>query len=158
MHHFLYTLWFEDITNTRISGWLPKENSCCAEEKDDNMHDHFCVTVIKNDYVVGHVPKKISTVYSLFLCHGGSIVCTVTESRRYSQDLPQEGLEIPRELLFTKYIEKAKHCFSLAGVSANSNAKDVSTSTEMSSIISGEPKVKKSPTKVIHVTNTTEFN
>ena len=67
-------------------------------------------------------------------------------------------LEIPCDLLFTgdtKYIEKAKHCLSLAGVSVNSNAKDVSTSTE-SSIVNDEPKVKKSQTRVIHFTDTTE--
>ena len=65
-------------------------------------------------------------------------MCIVTGSRRNSQDLPQGGLEIPCELLFTgdtKYIQKAKHCLSLAGISADSNAKDISTSTEMSSVV-----------------------
>ena len=88
-------------------------------------------------------------------------MCIVIGSRRYSQDLPQGGLEIPCEFLFTgdtKYIEKAKHCLSLAGVSANSNAKDVSTTTDKSIVVREEPKVEKSPTKVIHVTNTTESN
>ena len=118
--------------------WVATEGEqlLCRKE-DDNIHHLFSVAVIKNDYVVGHVPKKISTTCSLFLCCGGSIMCTVNGSRRYSQDLPQGGLEIPCELLFTgdtKYIEKAKHCLSLAGVSVNSNAKDVSTSRESSVI------------------------
>ena len=37
----------------------------------------------------------------------------------------------------------------------NSHAKDVSTSTE-SSVVNDEPKVTKSPTRVIHVIDTTE--
>ena len=142
--------------------WVATEGEqlLCRRE-NDNIHDLFSVAVIKNDYVVGHVPKKISTTCSLFLRRGGTIMCTINGSRRYSQDLPQGGLEIPCELLFTgntKYIEKAKHCLSLAGVSVDSNAKDISTSTEMRSVVSDEPKVKKSPTKVIHLTDTTESN
>ena len=87
-----------------------------------------------------------------------------TWSRRYSQNLPQRGLEIPCELLFTcstKYVEKAKRCLSLAGISANSNAnvaKDVSTTIKKSVVVREEPKVQKSPTKVIHVTDTANFN
>ena len=49
--------------------------------------------------VVGHVPRKISTVCSMFLLKGGSISCQVTGKRRYSADLPQ-GLELPCELRF----------------------------------------------------------
>ena len=146
---------YKDVWVAPIGEWL-----LCRRE-DNNLHDLFSVAVIKNDYVVGHVPKKISTTCSLFLRHGGNIMCIVTGSRRYSQDLPQGGLEIPCEFLFTgdtKYIEKAKHCLSLAGVSANSNAKDVSTTTDKSIVVREEPKVEKSPTKVIHVTNTTESN
>ena len=49
---------------------------------------------------VGHVPRKSSTICSVFIRRGGSIRCRVTGSRRYSQDLPQGGLEIPCLLLF----------------------------------------------------------
>ena len=40
----------------------------------------------------GHLPRKISKIYSLFQRRGGSIYCTVTGGRRYSGDLLQEGL------------------------------------------------------------------
>ena len=50
------------------------ERLLCRRE-DNNLHDLFSVAVIKNDYVVGHVPKKISTTCSLFLRHRGNIMC-----------------------------------------------------------------------------------
>ena len=51
--------------------------------------------------IVGHLPKKISSMCSLFLRHGGVIVCRITDSnKRYSRDLEQGSLEIPCLLLF----------------------------------------------------------
>ena len=49
-----------------------------------------------------------------FLEGGGSIHCVVTGRRRYSSDLPQEGLEIPCSLHFkgaAKDLEKVKKLF-----------------------------------------------
>ena len=45
--------------------------------------------------VVGHVPRRISSIYSIFIRRGGFIKCTVTGYRCYSSDLPQGGLEVP---------------------------------------------------------------
>ena len=47
--------------------------------------------------MVGHLPKKTSSTYSLFIRKGGTIDCEVTPdpNRKYSRDLPQGGLEIP---------------------------------------------------------------
>ena len=50
---------------------------------------------------MGHVPRKISSICSLFLRESGSIICHVTGSRQYSSDLPQGGLEIPCVLTFS---------------------------------------------------------
>ena len=50
---------------------------------------------------MGHVPRKISSICSLFLRESGSIICRVTGSRQYSSDLPQIGLEIPYVLTFS---------------------------------------------------------
>ena len=60
----------------------------------------IAVAVIRSGLVVGHLPKKISRVCSLFLRRGGTIYCIVTNTRRYSADLPQGGLEIPCTLHF----------------------------------------------------------
>ncbi len=71
----------------------------CGREVS-NRHDPYAVAVKKSGVIVGHVPRRISTICSLFLRRGGLIQCTVTGSRRYSEDLPQGGLEIPCGLTF----------------------------------------------------------
>ena len=70
-----------------------------CEREAGNRVDAFAVAVMKDGTVVGHVPKKISSVCSLYLRRGGSIICRVG-SRRYSEDLIQGGLEIPCVLIF----------------------------------------------------------
>jgi len=60
-----------------------------------NGHDPFAVAVIKKDDIVGHLPRKMSMVFSLFLRRHGTIRCRVNGSRIYSSDLPQSGLEVP---------------------------------------------------------------
>ena len=44
--------------------------------------------------IVGHIPRKIATIYSLFLRRNGIINVEMTGGRRYSAELPQGGLEI----------------------------------------------------------------
>ena len=50
---------------------------------------------MKSEEVVGHVPRLLSCIVSLFLRRGGSVTCRVSGYRQYSSDLPQGGLEIP---------------------------------------------------------------
>ena len=52
------------------------------------------------DQIVGHVPRIISTICSLFIRRSGLLVCIVNGLQRYSLDLPQGGLEIPCNLIF----------------------------------------------------------
>ena len=95
----------------------------------------------------------------LFLCQGGNIVCIVTGHRRYSQDLPQGGLEIPCTLSFSgesTYIEKAKHC--LRGVSAEISV-HVNTSDntkENSKVVNATP-ISKEKTEVVNIAETDEL-
>jgi len=65
-----------------------------------NIHDPLAVAIRKDDSVVGHVPRAISAVCLSFICCGGLILCRVSESRCYSADLPQGGLEVPCVLTF----------------------------------------------------------
>ena len=44
--------------------------------------------------IVGHVPRNISPACSFFLQCTRQISCTITGSRRYSDHLPQEELEL----------------------------------------------------------------
>jgi hypothetical protein len=83
----------------------------CRKE-EGNVHDPYCVGVVnERNVTVGHVPREISALCSLFLEHQGTISCEVTGNRMYSKDLPQGGLEIPCKLCFrgtAKYVDKVK--------------------------------------------------
>ena len=71
-----------------------------CERQPRNAADRYAVSVKKDGTIIGHLPRKVSRVCSLFLRRGGMIRCTVTGRRRYSGDLPQGGLEIPCILAF----------------------------------------------------------
>ena len=75
---------YKDIWATAIG-----EELVCGREPT-NMADRYAVAILKQESVIGHLPRKISKVCSLFLPRGGSIRCTVTGSRRhpYPGDLP----------------------------------------------------------------------
>jgi len=95
-----------------------------------NYHDPYAVAVVKaGRVIVGHVPKKIFSICSLFLRKGDGIYCTVIGSRQFSSDLLQGGLvEVSCFLLFNgnfQIIDKAK---SLLHLSANikESVKDIS--------------------------------
>ena len=82
-----------------------------CEREPHNALDRYAVAVKKTGTIIGHLPRKLSRVCSLFLRRGGTIECTVTGGRRYSVDLPQGGLEVPCSLLFKatpKEVQKLK--------------------------------------------------
>ena len=66
-----------------------------SERETHNSHDHYAVAVKRTGVIIGHLPRKLSKLCSLFLRRGASIICTLSGGRRYSHDLPQGGLEIP---------------------------------------------------------------
>lgn len=71
-----------------------------CEAQKNNIKDHYAVAACQeNNTVVGHIPRKTSRVCWLFLnkpsASGNKVFCCVTGVRRYSNDLPQVGLEIP---------------------------------------------------------------
>ena len=73
-----------------------------CERELGNVVDRYAIAVKKPDsgITVGHLPKKISRVCSMFTQRGGKITATVKGRRRYSSDLVQGGLEIPCDLTF----------------------------------------------------------
>ena len=85
---------YKDIWDAQLG----EELEC--QRENSNPHDIFAVAVLKSGVVVGHVPKKISSICSLFLRRGGAIHCRVSDVKRYSADLEQGGLEIPCILKF----------------------------------------------------------
>ena len=80
------------------------EDQLLCEREIGNSHDPMSVAVKKQidgeNTVVGHVPRRISPLCSVFIRRGGSITCIVNGPRRYSADLPQGGLELPCKLMF----------------------------------------------------------
>ena len=83
--------------------WTPngEETLSCSREPG-NIHDPYTVAVkTGSNVIVGHVPRTISTLCSIFILQGGIITCQITGGRRYSHDLPQGGLELPCHLTFS---------------------------------------------------------
>ena len=79
-----------------------------------NIHDIYAVAVTREDTVIGHLPRNISTPCHLFLRKGCIISCTVTVTgvRQFSADLVQGGLEIPCRLVFqgsSRDVDKMKN-------------------------------------------------
>ena len=54
--------------------------------------------MMKDGYVVGHMPRVISTSCAIFIRRGGSILCKIIGRHRYSRDLPQGGMDVPCRL------------------------------------------------------------
>ena len=69
-----------------------------CEREPDNASDRYAVAVKKNGNIIGHLVRKISRAYSLFLRIGNEITYGVTGYHRYSIDLSQGWLEV-HELL-----------------------------------------------------------
>ncbi len=84
----------KDIWDAMIGERLP-----CIREPA-NQIDRYAVAIKKSDgTIIGHLPKKISKLCSLFLRRGGLIECIVSGRRRNSAYLQQGGLEIPCNLI-----------------------------------------------------------
>ena len=87
----------------------------CIREPS-NVHDPYAVAVVKSSIIVGHVPRKFSSICSIFIRKGGTISCQVSGGRRYSADLPQGGLEIPCVLKFQGKVEDVNKVKKLAAL------------------------------------------
>ena len=75
---------------------LDKELTCKREV--GNWSNTFAVVMRKDSVTVGHVPRFISPICSIFLWRSGNIKCKVTGNRQYSSDL---GLELSCILTFS---------------------------------------------------------
>ena len=62
---------YKDSWDPSIGEELP------CQRKAENYTNLFAIVIMKDDNIVGRVPRKISTVCSLFL-HQGLIVCHIT--------------------------------------------------------------------------------
>ena len=63
--------------------WTPEigEYLVC-ERESTNLIDRYAVADVKDDVIVGHLPRTQSKIYSLFLFRNGTINCIVMGARR----------------------------------------------------------------------------
>ena len=80
---------YKDIWNP------PVGETVDCEREDRNPEDPYAVALRKDSVTVGHVPRTISCICTLFLRRGGIIVSTITGPRKHSDDLLQGGLKLP---------------------------------------------------------------
>ena len=62
---------YKDIWQSAVGEMLPRKR------EPDNHSDRYAVAVIRSETIVGHLPRKMSKLSSLFLIRGGSINCIV---------------------------------------------------------------------------------
>ena len=71
-----------------------EELPCWREE--DNDKDCYAVVIMKPSVgVVGHVPRYMSRLCSLYIRHGDAIYSIVIGACQHSRDLPKGGIDIP---------------------------------------------------------------
>ena len=94
--------------------WTPRVGEILSTRKETgNHHDRFAVAVLKDDRIVGHIPREVSKTAWYFLEHGGEIRCEITSRRR--SDIVGKGLEVPCTYTFEgkpKMIKKLIKLFS----------------------------------------------
>ena len=100
-YHIYQNVWDAAIGEILTCEWEPS-----------NLQDRYTVAFKKEGIsIVGHTPKNVSLVCSLFLRRRRTIECTITGTRRYSADLVQGCLEVPCFSLFKgkeKEVQKLK--------------------------------------------------
>ena len=73
--------------------WSPFiEEEMLCEVEPDNIHDKYAIKVLKDNTVVGHVPRELSRYCCLILNSGGQMESVVTGARENKRG---NGLEIP---------------------------------------------------------------
>ena len=75
--------------------WNPVDGEVlvCTRETD-NPHDNYAVSIIRNSYVVGHVPLGLSKTFSNFLSLPTSTMLCIVTGKRLNPGAGL-GLEIP---------------------------------------------------------------
>ena len=92
---------YKEVWNTAMDG---TELPC--EREIGNANDPFAIAIKKvipttGNVSVGHTPRVISSVCSVFIYRGGIIVCVVNGARQYSSDLPWHLLTIQLTMAYS---------------------------------------------------------
>lgn len=102
---------YKDTWGVEISSELP----CLLEP--DNRKDCYAMAVMNGTNVIGHVPRRISYVFNIFLRHSGSIICHIDGPRQYLWDLKQGDWRYHVNFDFTGRIKACQEIQRTAGES-----------------------------------------
>ena len=121
--------------------WVPiiGERLECTRQPE-NPRDRYAIAVCKGAEIVGHVPRYISTLCSLFIRRGGTLYAIVLGGRQYSRDLVQGGMEVSCRLHFVGNggeLKKVKSFYK--AIPSIPGGQPVSTNTDQPTINSDQP-------------------
>ena len=117
-----------------IGEWLE-----CTRQPE-NPRDRYAIAVCKGAEIVGHVPRYISTLCSLFIRRGGTLYAIVLGGRQYPRDLVQGGMEVPCRLHFVGNggeLKKVKSFYK--AIPSIPGGQPVSTNTDQPTMNSDQP-------------------
>ena len=81
--------------HTYMKIWNPVDGEVLVcTRQTDNPHDNYAVSIIRNSYVVGHVPLSLSKTFSNFLYLPASTMLCIVTGKRLNRGAGL-GLEIP---------------------------------------------------------------
>ena len=79
--------------------WTPVQNEVlCVQQERRNPHDYYAIAAIKQQQVVGHLPKEISRFTWFIINRGAAVSVKVVDINYRRSPLVQGGLEIPIEV------------------------------------------------------------
>ena len=99
--------------------WTPHVGEILSTRKEPgNRHDKLAVAALKDDHIVGHIPREVAKTAWYFLEHGGEIQCEIIGRRRRS-DVLGKGLEVPCTYTFKGKPKMIKRLVKLFATSKN---------------------------------------
>ena len=81
------------------SVWRPVQDEIlCVQQERNNPYDPYAVAALKQQRVVGHLPREISRFTWFIISHGTVVSVKVVDIHQRRSPLVQGGLEIPVEV------------------------------------------------------------
>ena len=84
---------------------------------------------------MGHVPKFLSKITYFYIRNGGKLLVRITGRRRFSNDLPQGGMELPALYKFKSKNSKALLRKLLMSIKMQGNVQRRETRTRRNSFV-----------------------
>ena len=78
-HHVYKDIWTQIL-----------DEKLATNKEKNNPHDKFAVAVVRDDQIVGHVPKDISKLCASLLLSGRKINCTLTGKEKIRERMNKQ--------------------------------------------------------------------